>query len=221
MFHPACRARRPKAAQPGPRNAENGCPGPLRTEPFRAHDFAGTSPDEHRWGADPGETSETMRQSGCLNVSLVSPVSLGGRGGGREFVSMSRLSLLSVWGAGVVEGSLSQCLACLSCLSGGPGWWKGVCLNVSLVSVVCLGGRGGGREFVSMSRLSLLSLWGAGVVEGSLSQCLACLCCLSGGPGWWKGVCLSVPLVSVVSLGWRAGTGGYFAAVSLIDSWIH
>ena len=170
MFHPACRARRPKAAQPGPRNAENGCPGPLRTEPFRAHDFAGTSPDEHRWGADPGETSETMRQSGCLNVSLVSPVSLGGRGGGREFVSMSRLSLLSVWGAGVVEGSLSQCLACLSCLSGGPGWWKGVCLNVSLVSVVCLGGRGGGREFVSVSRLSLLSLWGGGLGREDILQ---------------------------------------------------
>ena len=49
-----------------------------------------------------------------------------------------------------------------------------------------------------MSRLSLLSLWGAGVVEGSLSQCLA-----------------------PVSLGGRGGTGGYFAAVSLIDSWIH
>ena len=81
-----------------------------------------------------------------------------------SFVPLSRLSPSSFWRAGLLEGSLS------------------------LVSLVCLGGRAGRRKSQCLACLPRLC-GGSGLIEGSLSQCLACLAsCLGvgeqGGLDW-------------------------------------
>lgn len=100
-------------------------------------------------GTEPGETSETTRQSGSRNVSLVSLVFLGGRAGKREFVLLVSL----VWG--VRAGRFRKEFVSMSRLSPSSLWRAraGRREFVLLGSLVCLGVSGWQKGFVSMSRL--------------------------------------------------------------------
>ena len=99
-------------------------------------------------GTEPGETSETTRQSRSRNVSLVSLVFLGGRAGKREFVLLVSL----VWG--VRAGRFRKEFVSMSRLSPSSLWGARAGRREFLLgSLVCLGVSGWQKGFVSMSRL--------------------------------------------------------------------